>query len=79
MKTFNEIRIDLVKIAEKMSLICKDHGYSDCENCPLMMHEFNLNGMPFESVCALMLLETDLDYYFDNINDIAEYFRPEEE
>lgn len=79
MKTFDEIRIDLVKVAEKLSLICKDHGYHDCENCPLLINEPRFDGRPYECMCASMLLETDLDYYGDNLNDISEYFRPTEE
>lgn len=73
MKTFNEIRIDLVKIAEKMSIVCKAHN--DCETCPLHIAEYKPNGWPFEYNCASKLLDYDLDFYFDNINDIVEILR----
>lgn len=79
MKTFDEIRIDLIIIADKLDLVCKAHRDSGCETCPLNINERKPNGFSFEYSCALMLLGNDIDYYFDNINDIADYFRSEED
>lgn len=71
MKTFNEIRIDLIKIEKTIEKLCNSRD-GNCFVCPLRIGDYL-------GECALGLLHDDIDYYFDNINDIAEYFRSEEE